>query len=107
MTDSNTEIYIGVVKWFNNKTGYGFITCLEKDYQNTDIFVHHSALIATSTNQQYKYLIQGEYVEFQLKHDHNNHKHPLSATNVTGIKHGKLAFEHASRDSRYKKPFPI
>ena len=117
MTDSNTEIYIGVVKWFNNKTGYGFITCLEKDYQNKDIFVHHSALItqSSSTNQQYKYLIQGEYVEFQLKHDHNNHKHPLSATNVTGIKNGKLAFQHinhtkteqsykSSEKFSYKKP---
>ena len=53
----NTEIYTGVVKWFNNKTGYGFITCLDKEYQHKDIFVHHSALIAP--NETYKYLVQG------------------------------------------------
>ena len=86
----NTEIYTGVVKWFNNKTGYGFITCLDKEYQHKDIFVHHSALIAP--NETYKYLVQGEYVEFRIKHDLNNKKHPISASYVTGIKNGHLFF---------------
>lgn len=108
--EKEKEIYIGVVKWFNNKTGYGFITCLEKEYQNKDIFVHHSALIthSSSSNQQYKYLIQGEYVQFQLKHDHNNSKHPISATNVTGIYNGKLLFLHKNNPQTpvqtFKKP---
>jgi cold shock CspA family protein len=101
-TDSKPEIYIGVVKWFNNKTGYGFITCLEKEYQNKDIFVHHSALIAA--NEQYKYLIQGEYVEFQLKHDNNNSKHPISAYNVTGIKNGFLLCVHRSQ-TKTEQPY--
>jgi cold shock CspA family protein len=107
---SEIERYVGVVKWFNNKVGYGFITCLEKEYQNRDIFVHHSALIGDNSNQQqqqFKYLVQGEYVEFQLKHDVNNQKHPFSAQHVTGIKNGKLLFSQRTRDTRHKKPFPI
>ena len=109
---SESERYVGVVKWFNNKVGYGFITCLEKEYQNRDIFVHHSALTADNNNlqqqqqQQFKYLVQGEYVEFILKHDINNQKHPFSAQHVTGIKLGKLLFHH-SYFSHHKKPFPI
>jgi len=91
----NTEIYTGVVKWFNNKTGYGFITCLDKEYQHKDIFVHHSALIAP--NETYKYLVQGEYVEFRIKHDPLNSKHPISATNVTGIKNGLLLLSNHKR----------
>ena len=99
------DIYTGVVKWFNNKTGYGFITCLDKEYQHKDIFVHHSALVAS--NETYKYLVQGEYVEFKIKHDTNNTKHPISAINVTGIHNGPLLFSSIKRDTRYKKPFPI
>ena len=98
------ETYMGVVKWFNNKTGYGFITCLEKEYQHKDIFVHHSALIAN--NEQYKFLVQGEYVQFNILHHPHNNKHSISATNVTGILGGKLLLFHQKRDTR-NKPFPI
>jgi len=85
------EKYIGVVKWFNNKVGYGFITCLEKEYQNQDIFVHHSAL--QPQNESFKYLIPGEYVQFQLNHlSQPNSKHKLSANNVSGILGHKLLY---------------
>ena len=107
------EIYTGVVKWFNSKVGYGFITCLNKEYQNKDIFVHHSALIGEQkndtykSNDTYKYLVEGEYVEFQLIHDHNNSKHPIYATNVSGILKQPLMFFRRFKDVRHKKPFPI
>ena len=113
---SESERYVGVVKWFNNKVGYGFITCLEKEYQNRDIFVHHSALTPDNNNQlqqqQFKYLVQGEYVEFILKHDINNIKHPLSAQHVTGIKQGKLLFHHSpssfhKKERTYKTPTSV
>ena len=104
MTDTESytspEIYMGVVKWFNNKTGYGFITCLEKEYQHKDIFVHHSALIAN--NEQYKYLVQGEYVQFQIKHNPQS-KHSISANNVTGILGGKLILYHRNSHSQHSE----
>ena len=56
---------IGKVKWFNNKAGYGFITVNDEcEYTGNDIFTHYTAVKVT--NSQYKYLVQGEYVEFDL-----------------------------------------
>jgi CspA family cold shock protein len=81
---------IGRVKWFNNKTGYGFITVTDGARAGTDIFVHHSAVQVES--QQYKYLVQGEYVEFELSSTPSGN-HEFQATNVSGIKGGKLMCE--------------
>jgi CspA family cold shock protein len=51
---------VGVVKWFNNEKGYGFI----KRNTGEDVFVHHSAI----TNQPgYRTLKEGESVEFEVK----------------------------------------
>ncbi len=48
----------GVVKWFNNEKGYGFIEYKE----NNDIFVHYSMI-----NQEgYKSLNEGDRVSFEL-----------------------------------------
>lgn len=81
---------IGQVKWFNNKAGYGFITMKGEDGTDCDIFTHYSTVQVADT--QYKYLVQGEYVEFELVNSANeNHKY--QATNVTGIKGGKLMCE--------------
>ena len=55
---------IGCVKWFNNKAGYGFITVTDGSKAGSDIFVHHSSIQIDT--EQYKYLVQGEYVEFSL-----------------------------------------
>ena len=82
----STEIFIGRVKWFNNKTGYGFITVTDGKRSGNDIFVHHSAI---NIEGQYKYLVQGEYVEFTIV-DTPSGKHECQASNVNGIKGGKL-----------------
>ncbi len=46
----------GVVKWFNNSKGYGFLT----DENGADVFVHFSAI----QSEGYKTLKQGDSVEF-------------------------------------------
>jgi cold shock CspA family protein len=81
---------VGQVKWFNNKAGYGFITMKGEDGNDCDIFTHYSTVQVTDT--QYKYLVQGEYVEFELI-ESTNDNHKYQATNVTGIKGGKLMCE--------------
>lgn len=89
---STTDRSFGQVKWFNNKAGYGFITMNDSDDENAgkDIFVHYSSIRVT--NSQYKYLTQGEYVEFSLEKS-NSDKHELQANDVSGIKGGKLMCE--------------
>ena len=81
---------LGCVKWFNNKAGYGFITVTSGSISGTDIFVHHSAINVDS--QQYKYLIQGEYVEFVLIKTESD-KHEWQASHVSGVRGGKLMCE--------------
>lgn len=81
---------LGRVKWFNNKAGYGFITVTDGAQSGSDIFVHHSAI--NVENQQYKYLVQGEYVEFDMIKTESE-KHEWQASRVSGIKGGKLMCE--------------
>lgn len=49
----------GVVKWFNETKGFGFIT---PDNGQKDCFVHHSAIQA----QGFRTLAEGEKVEFDI-----------------------------------------
>jgi len=81
---------LGQVKWFNNKAGYGFITVSDGELANKDIFIHYTSIRVT--NSQYKYLVQGEYVEFNLVKSAND-KHEYQATEVSGIKGGSLMCE--------------
>jgi CspA family cold shock protein len=87
---TSDERLIGRVKWFNNKAGYGFVTITDGDQAGSDIFVHHSAIGVSS--QQYKYLVQGEYVEFSITPTQNG-SHAFQASNICGIKGGKLMCE--------------
>lgn len=89
---------IGRVKWFNNKSGFGFLTVCEGDHKDNDIFVHFSSIRGES--QQYKYLVQGEYVEFNLiKSDSENHE--FHAADVSGIKEGILMCETHRLNNSY------
>ena len=89
-SSASSERLTGRVKWFNNKAGYGFITVTDGSHSGSDIFVHHSAIGVSS--QQYKYLVQGEYVDFELSSTQGG-AHEFQATNVAGIKGGKLMCE--------------
>lgn len=48
----------GIVKWFDNKKGYGFIKREEGD----DVFVHYSAI----SGEGFKTLNQDEKVSFEV-----------------------------------------
>ncbi len=64
----------GIVKWFNDGKGYGFITPEESD---KDCFVHYSAI----QGEGFRSLKEGERVEFDLV---QNDKGP-AAENVMRI----------------------
>ena len=49
----------GVVKWFNDQKGYGFVT---PDGGGKDVFVHHSGIEA----EGFKSLKEGDKVEFEI-----------------------------------------
>jgi cold shock protein len=56
---SGTARRQGVVKWFNDEKGYGFI---EPDGRGRDVFVHYSAIDMDG----YRKLEAGERVEFEV-----------------------------------------
>ena len=49
----------GIVKWFNDRKGYGFIS--QED--GNDVFVHFSSIEATG----YKTLSEGDNVDFEIE----------------------------------------
>jgi cold shock CspA family protein len=91
MTD---EHVIGCVKWFNKKSGFGFITMMEGTHVGKDIFVHHSGV--TVGKDQYKYLVQGEYVQVDVVAGAHTGNHEYQSSKVTGVKGGKLMCETRS-----------
>ena len=48
----------GIVKWFDNTKGYGFIS----RNSGKDVFVHHSAI----QGEGYQSLQEGQQVEFEV-----------------------------------------
>jgi CspA family cold shock protein len=89
-TSSSADRITGQVKWFNTKAGYGFITVCDGENVGKDIFVHYSSL--NVANSQYRYLVQGEYVEFGLIKPEND-KYEYHATAVGGVKGGLIMCE--------------
>ena len=99
---SSVDRHMGRVKWFNNKAGYGFITATQ-DGTETDIFVHHSDVMVV--NEQYKYLVQGEYVEFIIISTEEG-PHKFKASSVSGINGGKLMCETRNEFRQMKTDQP-
>tara|TARA_Y100001970_G_scaffold286796_1_gene409846 strand:- start:3062 stop:3517 length:456 start_codon:yes stop_codon:yes gene_type:complete len=92
-----TDRLLGRVKWFNNRAGFGFVTVLDGDKKDDDVFVHHTGVNVST--EQYKYLVQGEYVSFTLK-ESDNQEHPWQAGDVTGVLGGKLMCETRMENKR-------
>ena len=91
----------GKVKWFNNKAGFGFVTACEGDLKDKDVFVHYSSIQVP--NDQYKYLVQGEYVDFELSKPEKG-DHEFHAIAISGVKGGSLMCE-TRRLTQEKRPF--
>jgi CspA family cold shock protein len=49
----------GIVKWFNDKKGYGFISMDE----GQDVFVHYSSILGTG----FRSLYEGQRVRFEVE----------------------------------------
>ena len=94
--------YVGQVKWFNNKIGYGFIKMINNK-EDKDIFVHHQNIQPLESN--YRTLKTGEYVEFELDSNCEG-SHSEQATHVTGIYGYELQCDwihRLNKKKRYKK----
>lgn len=61
----------GVIKWFDNKKGFGFIA---QDEGGQDVFVHFSSI----SGEGFKTLEEGDRVEFEV----NQSDKGLKASNV-------------------------
>ncbi len=59
MSESESGILKGVVKWFNDAKGFGFI----EHTSGRDVFVHYSVI----SSEGFKTLKDGETVEYELK----------------------------------------
>eukprot|EP00798_Chlamydomonas_sp_ICE-L_P028821 gene28821-32010_t len=76
--------FLGHVKWFNDRLGYGFCTVISGPDIGKDIFVHHGGIQPLNSN--YKTLRKGEYINFNMTTGHTG----LQASDVTGINGGPL-----------------
>ena len=76
--------YVGQVKWWNDKLGFGFATVCDGHESGRDIFVHHTGIRPARSN--YRTLRKGEYVNFNITQGHNGQQ----AVDVTGICGGML-----------------
>ena len=93
VTTSQSPFVKGVVKWFNDQNGYGFIKGIENEER--DYFVHITDL-RPKFNSVKPCLYTGEYVEFQVASNGfgEDGVERKKATSVQGINGGCLLCDH-------------
>ena len=88
---------VGQVKWFNAKAGFGFVTV-----GGEDVFVHHSEVVVGK--EQFRYLVEGEYVELTVSKKVGEEKR--QGSQITGVGGGRVMCEvraaAAEASSEYK-----
>lgn len=102
VSSSTEKVSQGRVKWFNNRAGYGFITVTSDEHKDEDVFVHHSVIQVDK--EQYRYLVQGEYVDFKMC-EISDSTHKWQAEQVSGVSGGKLMCE-TRLETRNSRPVP-
>lgn len=92
MSESESEVLKGVVKWFNDAKGFGFI----EHTSGRDVFVHYSVI----STEGFKTLKDGETVEYELKEGPKG----LQASKVLRTKKEEEAAEAAEVETSTEEP---
>lgn len=105
MTDSAQQTtsgaygqHLGLVKWFNNKRGYGFVKVVSQDRNDEDIFVHQTNIHPTTS--EYRALYKGEYVSFNISDVEGQQS---QAVDVTGVCGGPLSCDNPRPQPNYSR----